>query len=184
MGSLRVTLCAIAALGAVAVSPAAHAADGGVSHSPPSPYPGGDITLRVSGCPERTATATSPALVSDAHLTVTAEGELVGESRVRSTVKAGRYDVKVTCGEASRTGTLTVVGKGAGQPVRHGSQPSAPASPTALVLAGGGGTAHLAMVDARAAGPGTAHTVTGLVLAGVAATAVALRSARRSRRPR
>ncbi|MGW4004162.1 hypothetical protein [Streptomyces nigra] len=40
------------------------------------------------------------------------------------------------------------------------------------------------MVDAREDGPGTAHTVTGLVLAGVAATAVALRSARRSRRPR
>ncbi|MBK3566478.1 hypothetical protein JHN47_22375, partial [Streptomyces sp. MBT62] len=36
---------------------------------------------------------------------------------------------------------------------------------------------------ARAAGPGTVHAVVGLLLAGVAATAVALRSARRSRRP-
>ncbi len=37
-------------------------------------------------------------------------------------------------------------------------------------------------VDVRAAGPGTAQTVVGLLLAGVAAAAVALRSARRSRR--
>jgi hypothetical protein len=90
----------------------------------------------------------------------------------------------VACGDTSRTGTVTVVRKDAEHSVRHGPQPSAPASPVAPVRAGGGGVEHLAMVDARAAGPGTAHTVTGLVLAGVAATAVALRSARRSRRSR
>ncbi|MGC9536165.1 hypothetical protein [Streptomyces sp. UG1] len=184
MGSLRVTLCAIAALGAVAVSPAAHAADGGVSLRPSAPSPGGDITLRVSGCPQRTATAASEAFVADAKLAVAADGILLGESRVRSTAKAGTYDVQVACGEASRTAAVTVVRKGTEPSVRHGPQPSAPASPSAPVRAGGGGAEHLAMVDARAAGPGTAHTVTGLVLAGVAATAVALRSARRTRRPR
>ncbi|TXS40591.1 hypothetical protein EAO75_37250 [Streptomyces sp. uw30] len=184
MGTLRVTLCTIAALGAVAVTPAAHAADGGVSLSPSSPRPGGDITLRVDGCPQRTATAVSEAFVADAHLTLAADGILVGESRVRSTAKAGTYDVSVACGEESRTGAVTLAAKGAEQSVRHGPQPSAPASPTAPVRAGGGGTSRLAMVDAREAGPGTAHTVTGLILAGVAATAVALRSARRSRRPR
>ncbi|MFE6172451.1 hypothetical protein [Streptomyces sp. NPDC056464] len=184
MGSLRVTLCAIAALGAVAVVPTAHAADGGVVIGPSSPRPGGDITVRVGGCPQRTATAVSEAFVADARLTVDADGTLAGESRVRSTARAGTYDVKVACGETSRTGAVTVVGKGAEQSVRHGPEPSAPASPVAPVRAGGGGTSQLAMVDARAAGPGTAHTVTGLILAGVAATAVALRSARRSRRHR
>ncbi|WDF38371.1 hypothetical protein PBV52_16985 [Streptomyces sp. T12] len=176
MGSLRVTLCAIAALGAVAATPAAYAADGGVSVSPSSPRPGGDVALRMSGCPHRTATAVSAAFVADARLTAAADGTLVGESRIRSALTAGTYDVKVACGDASRTGAVTVV--------RKGAQPSAPASPVAPVPAGGGGTAHAAVVDARAAGPGTAHTVTGLVLAGVAATAVALRSARRRRDPR
>ncbi|GAA4822117.1 hypothetical protein [Streptomyces ziwulingensis] len=58
---------------------------------------------------------------------------------------------------------------------------AAHASPIAPVAAGGGGTALAAGDDAQADGPGTAHAVTGLVLAGVAAVAVALRSARRSR---
>ena len=62
MGSLRVTLCAIAALGTVAVTPAAYAADGadgGVSVRPSSPHPGGDVALLVSGCREKTALAVS-----------------------------------------------------------------------------------------------------------------------------
>lgn len=177
MGSLRVTLCAITALGAVAVGPTAHATDGGVSVSPSAPRAGGDIALRVSGCPERTATAVSAAFVAGARLTAGADGtSLVGESRIRSTLTAGTYDVKVACGDASRTGAVTVA--------RHGVRPSAPTSPVNPADADRGGTTQLAVVDARAAGPGTAHTVTGLVLAGVAATAVALRSARRSRRPR
>ncbi|MFJ8533188.1 hypothetical protein [Streptomyces sp. NPDC093591] len=170
MGSLRVTLCAIAALGAVAVTPAAYAADGGVSVSPSSPRPGGDIALRLSGCARQTATAVSTAFAADARLTAAADGTLVGGSRIRATLTEGTYDVRVACGGTSRTGAVTVVGQGA--------RPAAP------VPADGGGTAHAAAVDARAAGPGTAHTVTGLVLAGVAATAVALRSARRRREPR
>lgn len=176
MGSLRVTLCAIAALGTVAVTPAAYAADGaggGVTVSPSSPHPGGDVALLVSGCREKTALAVSAAFAADVRLTVGADGTLVGQSRIRSTLTAGTYDVKVACGDASRAGAVTVV--------RKQARASAHASPVAPVEAGGGGTAHLAVVDAREAGPGTAHTVTGLVLAGVAATAVALRSARRSR---
>ncbi|MDO0914674.1 hypothetical protein QQM39_28740 [Streptomyces sp. DT2A-34] len=182
MGSLRVSLCAVAALGAVAAVPAAYAADGGVSVSPSSPRPGGDIALRMSGCAQKTATAASTAFVADARLTAGADGTLVGDSRIRSTLTAGTYDVKVACGDTSRTGAVTVVRQGA-RPSAPAS-PSGPASPVAPVPAGGGGTAHAAAVDARAAGPGTAHTVTGLVLAGVAATAVALRSARRRREPR
>ncbi|WP_217213972.1 hypothetical protein [Streptomyces sp. AC550_RSS872] len=183
MGSLRVTLCAIAALGTVAVTPAAYAADGGVAVSPSSPRPGGDIALLVSGCREKTALAVSTAFVADARLTVGTDGTLVGQSRIRSTLTAGTYDVRVACGDTARTGAVTVA--------RKGARPSAHASPVAPVEAGGGGSAHLegglSVADARAAGPGTAHTVTGLVLAGVAATAVALRSARRGReqgRPR
>jgi hypothetical protein len=107
MGSLRVTVCT-SVLVAAALSPAAHAADAGsVSVTPAVPAPGSDVTLRVPDCAERTAVARSAAFVADARLTVT-DGELVGESRVRSTLDAGRYAVRVTCGEAERTGTFTV----------------------------------------------------------------------------
>ncbi|MFF8228743.1 hypothetical protein [Streptomyces caelestis] len=107
MGSLRVTVCT-SVLVAAALTPAAHAADaGGVSVTPAIPAPGSDVTLRVTDCAERTAVARSAAFVADARLTVT-DGELAGESRVRSTLGAGRYAVKVTCGEAERTGTFTV----------------------------------------------------------------------------
>ncbi|MET4924339.1 hypothetical protein P3L51_18610 [Streptomyces sp. PSRA5] len=57
---------------------------------------------------------------------------------------------------------------------------SAPASPVAPVRAGGGGRTTTDMA-AEQAGPSTPHTVIGLVLAGVAAVAVAVRSARRKR---
>ncbi|MFC8826143.1 hypothetical protein ACFT9I_12395 [Streptomyces sp. NPDC057137] len=57
---------------------------------------------------------------------------------------------------------------------------SSSASPVAPVRAGGGGRTSTAMA-ADKAGPSTPHTVIGLVLAGVAAVAVAVRSARRRR---
>ncbi|WP_282699280.1 hypothetical protein [Streptomyces sp. CC219B] len=157
----------------VPVNPAPPApGTGGISVSPPSPAPGSDIALRVTGCAERTATAVSAAFVSEVRLALAGtDGTLVGESRVRGSIEAGSYEVEVTCGGTARRVALTV-----------GAEPSAPASPVAPVSAGGGGTAaHLAEADARTTGPGTAHAVVGLVLAGVAATAVALRSARRSR---
>ncbi|MDG9714522.1 hypothetical protein [Streptomyces sp. DH10] len=108
MGSLRVTVCT-SVLVAAALTPAAYAADAGgvVSMTPATPAPGSDVTLRVTDCPERTAVARSAAFVADARLTVT-DGELVGESRVRSTLDAGTHAVKVTCGETERTGTFTV----------------------------------------------------------------------------
>ncbi|MFJ4556541.1 hypothetical protein ACIP4Q_10645 [Streptomyces massasporeus] len=108
MGSLRVTVCA-GTLAAVALAPAAYAADTGiVSVTPAAPGPGSDITLRVTGCAQRTAVAASAAFVSDARLTVTGARELAGESRVRSTAEAGSYAVRVTCGATRQTGTLTV----------------------------------------------------------------------------
>ncbi|GAP49997.1 hypothetical protein [Streptomyces azureus] len=107
MGSLRDTVCT-SVLVAAALTPAAYAADaGGVSVTPATPAPGSDVTLRVTDCAERTAVARSAAFVADARLTVT-DGELVGDSRVRSTLDAGTYAVKVTCGETERTGTFAV----------------------------------------------------------------------------
>ncbi|AXE86172.1 hypothetical protein [Streptomyces sp. Go-475] len=208
MGSLRVTLCTTV-LAAAALTPAAYAADtGGVSVIPATPAPGGDVTVRVTGCAQRTAVAASAAFVADARLTVTDGGltvtgggrELAGESRVRSTLAAGTYAVKVTCGDTERTGTLTVRDgerqravpeKGGQSPASgaggepsgpEGSRPPSPyASPVAPVRAGGGGAADLVAAEERGTGPGTAQGVTGLVLAGVAAVVVALGGVRRSR---
>jgi hypothetical protein len=173
MGSLRLTLCT-AVLAVAAFAPVAQAADGGsVTVTPSSPAPGADLTLRVTGCAGRTATAASAAFVADARLTG-AGGSLAGETRVRSSVKPGSYDVKITCADFEVKGRITVVAD---------KSPTAPASPAAPVNAGGGWTAtHLSAMQPRATGPGTGHAVTGLVLAGVAAVAVVLRSSRRSRR--
>ncbi|MGA5452991.1 hypothetical protein ACPCVO_40785 [Streptomyces umbrinus] len=207
MGSLRLTLCA-GVVAAAALAPTAYAADGGVSVTPGSPAPGSDIQLRVKGCSGMSGTAASEAFVADAQLTG-APGVLTGETRVRSTLDPGTYDVKVTCDgfEDKVKGALTVVdkkqrekqqkqeqkeqkeqqqkkeqqGQKEKQPGDSAALPVAPASPVAPVHAGGGGTARLAVVDARSEGPGTRHAVVGLVLAGVAAVAVAVRSARRSR---
>lgn len=172
MGSLRLTLCT-AVLAVAAFAPVAQAADGGsVSVTPSSPAPGTDLTLRVTGCAGKTATAASAAFVADARLTG-AGGSLAGQTRVRSSIKPGSYDVKITCADFEVKGRITVVGD---------KSTTAPASPAAPVDAGGGWTAtHLSAMQPRATGPGTGHAVTGLVLAGVAAVAVALRSSRRSR---
>ncbi|MFD3841625.1 hypothetical protein ACFWWC_36030 [Streptomyces sp. NPDC058642] len=173
MGSLRLTLCTTLLAVTALTTPAAHAADGAaVAVTPSSPAPGTDIALRVSGCADRTGTAVSAAFVADVRLTG-AQGTLVGETRVRTELRAGSYDVQVTCGDTSHKAAVTVV-----------QEPSPYTSPVAPVQAGGGGTAHfgaVGAVDARTAGPGTAQAVTGLVLAGVAAAAVVLRRVRRSR---
>ncbi|MFD9000550.1 hypothetical protein ACFV0T_06130 [Streptomyces sp. NPDC059582] len=177
MGSWKVTLCAGFAVAVTALTSAAYAADGGsVSVTPSSAAPGADVALRVSGCEGTTATAVSRAFVADARL-AGADGAMAGEARIRTSAGPGSYDVRITCADFQVQGTVTVSGDGA-------TVPSGAASPIAPVAAGGGGTAHFASVDTYtyADGPGTADTVTGLVLAGVAATAVTLRSARRSRR--
>lgn len=177
MGSLRLTLCG-AVLSVAALTPVAHAADGGsVSVTPSTPAPGADLTLRVRGCAGKTATAASAAFVADARLTGSG-GSLAGETRVRSSIEPGPYDVKITCADFEVKGRITVAAKGS----TTAPTPTTPASPAAPVDAGGGWTAtHLSAMQPRATGPGTGHAVTGLVLAGVAAVAVVLRSSRRSR---
>ncbi|MFF0157461.1 hypothetical protein ACFYRY_07950 [Streptomyces sp. NPDC005263] len=186
MGSLRLTLCSTV-LAVAALTPAAYATDGdGVTVTPSSPAPGADVALRVNGCAVKSATAASAAFVTDARLTGSG-GTLAGETRVRTSIRAGSYDVRISCADLQVKDKITV-GHGSARPSAQASPsaqaaPPAHASPVAPVPAGGGGTATLsATEDARAAGPGTAQGVTGLVLVGVAAVAVALLGSRRSRR--
>ncbi|MFF8730299.1 hypothetical protein ACF073_28030 [Streptomyces sp. NPDC015171] len=190
MGSLRLTLCTglLVVAGGAALAPAAHAADGGsVTVTPASPAPGDDVTLRVSGCTGTQGTATSAAFVSDTELTGSqgflglGQSGLTGETRVRSSLQAGAYSVKVSCGDQTVTGNLTVGGPGGAGDADSLQQPRSASSPIAPVPAGGGGTAaHFATVATSGSGPDTGQAVTGIALAGVAAAAVGLR-ARRSR---
>ncbi|MEU6090534.1 hypothetical protein ABZ865_27750 [Streptomyces sp. NPDC047085] len=209
MGSLRLTLCT-GILAVAALTPAAHAADGGtndggVTVTPAAPAPGNDVSLRVRGCSGSQGTAVSDAFVSDARLTG-AQGALGGETRVRSSLQPGAYDVRVSCAGRSFTERITVGdpsggGRQSGQS-SDANEPAAPASPFAPVHAGGGGTAphgpatdglaaddgaaergaaHFATVATTGSGPDTAQAVTGLALAGCAAAAVGVLRARRSR---
>lgn len=193
MGSLRLTLCT-GVLAVCALTPPVYAAGeggAGISVSPSSPAPGADVTLRVTGCSAKTASAASRAFVADVRL-ATADGGLAGTTRVRASAEPGSYDVKAACAGSVITSRITVVSQSQpqsqspptsqsgrqsqSQPVSH-----VPPSPVAPVHAGGGGTTHFATVDVREAGPGTGQAVTGLVLVGAAAAAVAVLSARRSR---
>ncbi|MEV5905632.1 hypothetical protein [Streptomyces sp. NPDC052127] len=207
MGSLKITLCAGVAAVAAVLIPTAYASGegsgdrgGSVSITPSTPAPGAEVTLKVSGCGGRTATAASAAFVADAQL-AGAGGTLVGDTRVRSSIVAGTYDVQITCVDFKVKGRVKV---GASSPAESsrtsepsrssdfGSSepygPSTPASPVAPVHAGGGGTAALAPLaaadeaQAEGHGPGTAQAVVGLVLAGVAAAAVVFRGVHRRRR--
>ncbi|MFI6564763.1 hypothetical protein [Streptomyces sp. NPDC050534] len=190
MGSLRLTLCtgilAVCALAPGAVY-AADAGGAGLSVTPSSPAAGSEVALRATGCTLRTATAASSAFVADARLSG-ADGTLTGDTRVRAAAEPGSYDVRIACGETVIKNRITVVAQTQQQAqARSGQRPpssavrAAPASPVAPVDAGGGGTAHFASVDVRGAGPGAGQTITGLVLAGAAAGAVGLLSARRRR---
>ncbi|MEU1575986.1 hypothetical protein ABZ519_33480 [Streptomyces collinus] len=133
MGSLSVTVCT-SVLAVVALAPSAYAADEvSVSVTPAAPAPGSDVTLRVTGCAQRTAVAASAAFVADARLTVTGARELAGESRVRSTVEPGPYAVRITCGATKQTGTLTV---------RDGAARRPDAAPLRVPGAGGQPPAH------------------------------------------
>ncbi|MFD0425489.1 hypothetical protein [Streptomyces parvus] len=185
MRSIPLTFCAAAAAALIAVptpvalaSPAAPAGDddrrtGTVSITPSTIAPGGQVELWVDVCGKgRRAKGNSDAFTSVAHFRPADDKGLFAEARIRSDAEPRSYDVWVTCedSDGKATGTLTVI---------HHNRPS----PAAPVKAGGGGTATLAERSAEDQGPGTRHAVIGLVLAGVAAVAVALRSSRRRRGP-
>ncbi|MEV0778559.1 hypothetical protein [Streptomyces sp. NPDC050428] len=132
---------------------------------------------------------------------------LRGEAKIKSSTKDGRYEVDVWCdGHDHRRAAVFAVDhnpkpkpkpESEAQPKPkpkpeatlsrraqadrpQQSSESSQASPVAPVRAGGGGRTTSA-VAADEAGPSTPHTVIGLVLAGVAAVAVAIRSVRRKR---
>ncbi|MGQ4333324.1 hypothetical protein [Streptomyces hayashii] len=121
MGS-KITLCAGVAVVAAVLIPTAYASgnggrDGGgrgegarVSVTPSRPSPGSEVTLRASGCDGRTATAASAAFVADARLVVAdgADGGLVGDTRIRSSLAAGGYDVRITCANVQVKGRIEV----------------------------------------------------------------------------
>lgn len=122
MGSLKVTLCAGVAVVLAALTPTAYAADGGgVTVTPASPAPGADVALKISGCAGTTGSAASAAFVADAKL-VGAAGTLAGETRVRTSLEPGSYDVKITCGSVTVKGAIKVVADGS-------QSPSAPPPP-------------------------------------------------------
>ncbi|BBC33491.1 hypothetical protein SGFS_047850 [Streptomyces graminofaciens] len=201
MRSLKLTLCTGAVV-VTALTPTAYAAgNGGISVAPAEARPGGDIEVRAKGCEGRTGTATSEAFVADAQLTGKGGGTLQGETRVRSSVEPGTYDVRVTCDneENKVTGTFEVGDGKPSTPQATPTAPTTPASPVAPVHAGGGGAAARLAAAGRAAdpadtrhadtdtdtttdtGPGARQAVVGLVLAGVAAVVVVARGARRGR---
>ncbi|MER6088606.1 hypothetical protein [Streptomyces bluensis] len=215
MGSVGLTFCSGAAVAVAATltpgaaCPVAYAADGGISVTPSPAAPGSDIQVRARGCSGRTGTASSEAFVADAVLTEAAVtedvvtgrgGVLVGETRVRSSLRPGTYRVEVPCDgvEDKIEAMLTVAGKaGARGPSAAATTPAplttpAPPSPQATASGvGGGETAHVVAkgnvakenreLNPRDEGPGARHAVVGLVLASVAALVVVRRGARRGR---
>ncbi|MER5882784.1 hypothetical protein ABT160_03050 [Streptomyces sp. NPDC001941] len=144
-----------------------------VTVTPSSATAGTDVDVRVSGCKGTTGAAKSKAFVSEAELSGRDGGDypLFGDTTIRSQVSDGTYDVSVTCDghNHDNVGVVHVFHK---DPM-----------PVHPVHAGGGGASAQLASDAGATeeGPGTPHTVIGLVLAGVAAVAVAFRSVRRRR---
>ncbi|MHC5261385.1 hypothetical protein ACYSUO_26170 [Streptomyces sp. UC4497] len=189
---MRTGLLAVGVAGAAvlvtAPATAAQAADGGaaITVTPQAAPAGTEVDLRVTGCDGAAGSASSAAFVSPARLAPSADDPtLFAEARVKSSAAPDAYPVSVTCDgvEGKVTGTLRVLDGSAA-----GATPSP--SPTALVHAGGGGTAerqalavHRAPSAAPSEGPGTRHALIGLGLAAIAAVAVAVRSTRRRRSP-
>ncbi|MEU8521415.1 hypothetical protein [Streptomyces sp. NBC_01216] len=191
-GSLALRAAGVAVV--LALAPAAggaYAHDGvRVTVTPATARPGSDVEVRVAGCEGATGVATSPAFVAEAELTGRGgDGHpLFGDTTARSGLKDGTYQVAVRCdGHDHRdAGTIRVQGH---PPTRHPTdQPTHEPSPLAPVRAGGGGAAAFAAPAApgvaqtvAGSGLGTPYTLVGLAGAGIAAVAVACRSARRRR---
>ncbi|MFI0260118.1 hypothetical protein ACH4OW_13940 [Streptomyces sp. NPDC017056] len=168
------TLCAALAVAALTPAPASAAdrapgtAPGAVAVTPSAVAPGTEAALQVTGCAGRTGRATSEVFVDAVPLGRVAAG-LVGDARVRSSAEPGAYAVAVHCdGEDARaTGTIEVTSASPAPPedagtaaYAHPAQDAAtpPASPTAPVRAGGGGTAKTAARHVAAAPPKALRT--------------------------
>lgn len=186
--ALRAAVGAIAAT-AAAAAPVAVAAEPGpaarvtATVTPATVTPGGDVEVQVKGCGAGAdaGSVRSAAFVMDVRLSGrAADGTLHGDTTVRSTATPGTYPLVVDCAGRRYEAAATLLVDPSPSPTAH-----------ALVRAGGGGLAPqsaelLVAVPSVAGpagtaeqGPGTRHTVIGLVLAAVAAVAVALRGGRR-----
>ncbi|BAC72927.1 hypothetical protein AQJ43_25550 [Streptomyces avermitilis] len=130
MGSLRLTVCTGAVVAAALTPTSYAAASTGVGVSPASPAPGSDIRLAARGCDGRTGTAASDAFVADTPL-VGKDGVLVGESRVRTLLAPGSYDVLISCdGRDDKVrAALTVAGASPATPAEAPTAPLSPAAP-------------------------------------------------------
>ncbi|MGW0734103.1 hypothetical protein [Streptomyces sp. NPDC002851] len=199
----------VAAAILVALSPGTSLAGDRVRVDPAKAVPGEEVAVTAAGCEGTSGAAKSEAFVADATLTGP-EGEgspLSGEAMIRSTVELGRYDVTVSCdGKDRGKGKITIVRdkpspspsptrKASAKPPAAKPEPPAakpkpeppaakrtsPASPTAPMRAGGGGTAETA---AAGTGDGTTYALIGGLLVAVTALALAARVGVRSRRSR
>jgi hypothetical protein len=144
----------------------------------------GRVQVTVDGCKDGRARVSSSAFARVVTITGSRH-TMYADVSIKSSTAAGSYGIKVSCdghdhGTAGRF--RVVAGARSGQGAGGHDRPA----PYAPVRAGGGGTADTAGARETAAspagsGPGTPYTLTGLVLAAVAAVTVAYRSSRRTR---
>jgi hypothetical protein len=145
----------------------------------------GQVQVKVDGCRDGRATVSSSAFAR----VVTISGSrrtMYGDVSIKSVMAAGSYDISVSCDghDHGRVGHFQVVDAGRGDRSHEGR--GGHPVPHAPVQAGGGGTAVNAAdvretAEPEQSGPGTAYTLTGLGLAGVAAVTVAYRTTQRRR---
>lgn len=204
--ALRVTGVAVAltALSAV-TAPFAFAEEdwnrerGSVSADPNPAEPGAQVKLRVRGCEEDWAVASSVVFVSEVRLSTGRDDRrtLWGDAMIRSWAEPGRHDIKIKCGGRGgerEWGTIEIERRREHHPTPHHT-------PVWPVHAGGGGMSEEIAAKSKAAGaagaakaadsaqlaaatkkshdgdgPGLPHTVIGAVLAAAATLAVAGRA--------
>ncbi|MBI0297946.1 hypothetical protein JBE04_26650, partial [Streptomyces sp. PRKS01-29] len=107
MRIVALTLCtaacaavaAVAAAAAPALADQRHSATTTIRVGPRTLAPGAEVEVWAFGCPDRAATASSPAFVDDAELTP--EGDaLFSEATIRSTATKGAHRVTLDCAGA------------------------------------------------------------------------------------
>ncbi|WP_256103198.1 hypothetical protein [Streptomyces sp. ODS05-4] len=195
--ALRAPLAVAGTAAALVLAPtagAAHAEDGGgpvvrAFAVPATAAPGAGLEVEVTGCASGHGEVRSPAFFSAAELAGRdgAGRSLHGATTAASHARAGGHPLHVVCdGRTHRdAGTVQVAQQEPVSPRRGtGSAGAVTAASADEPLSLSAAQAPMDLVAADEQGPGTPHTVIGLVLAGVAAVAVALRTSRRRREAR
>ncbi|MCX5407014.1 hypothetical protein OHA37_24475 [Streptomyces sp. NBC_00335] len=172
---------------------------GSVSADPNPAEPGAQVKLRVRGCEDDWAVASSVVFVSEVRLSTGRDDRrtLWGDAMIRSWAEPGRHDIKIKCGGRGgerEWGTIEIERRREHRPNPHHT-------PIWPVHAGGGGMSEEIAAKSKAAGaadaakaadsaqlaaatkkshdgdgPGLPHTVIGAVLAAAATLAVAGRA--------